>query len=380
MKYIKQFEKFRNEKNIEKVNEEILGSIVNFFKGLWQKAVDEIKKLGKNPSVDQVEEWIDKNPMNPQDDTYVFKGVMDEFTKLQETNVNDQTCLDLIKNILDPQVGCLGKQGLQPLYDNIIKAFGNDTPTIDIIKFAFETIRNRAIKDYKYAGGPDLKVGTDARVDDKKIFIDVKTDSSHLPDFKKVLAGAGQDNKKKKQLTIDWVNKTLVPRLDKYLSEIKNEQIDKYLETVGKEAPEAGPEGGYKVGDTVIYKREKFIEDEWKKITDAEKLKPNEGKMKELQDKEMIGIKDIKEIKGDDVSFEKGDGTLFTKKMDEILGKVEGVKPEGQEDLVKKLGELKTKKPEDIKKVSQYVDFINDEKNKDKIVELDKIINAGEGA
>jgi hypothetical protein len=243
MKYIKQFEKFRNEKNIEKVNEEIFGPIVNFFKGLWQKAVDEIKKLGKNPSVDQVEEWIDKNPMNPQDDTYVFKGVMDEFTKLQETNVNDQTCLDLIKNILDPQVGCLGKQGLQPLYDNIIKAFGNDTPTIDIIKFAFETIRNRAIKDYKYAGGPDLKVGTDARVDDKKIFIDVKTDSPHLPDFKKVLAGAGQDNKKKKQLTIDWVNKTLVPRLDKYLSEIKNEQIDKYLETVGKEAPEAGPEG-----------------------------------------------------------------------------------------------------------------------------------------
>ena len=102
--------------------------------------------------------------------------------------------------------------------------------------------------------------------------------------------------------------------------------------------------------------------------------------MKELQDKEMIGIKDIKEVKGDDISFEKGDGTLFTKKIDEILGKVEGVKPEGQEDLVKKLGELKTKKPEDIKKVSQYVDFISDEKNKDKIVELDKIINAGEGA
>jgi hypothetical protein len=377
MKYIKQFEKFRNEKNIEKVNEEILGPIVNFFKGLWQKAVEEIKKLGKNPSVDQVEEWIDKNPMNPQDDTYIFKAVMDEFNKKPEAN--EQDCLDLIKNILDPQVGCLGKQGLQPLYDNIIKAFGNDTPTIDIIKFAMETIRNRVIKDYKYAGGPDLKIGTDARVDDKKIILDMK-DTTHLPDFKKVILTAQQDNKKRKQLAFDWVNKTLVPRLDKYLSEIKNEQIDKYLETVGKEAPEAGPEGGYKTGDTVIYKREKFVEDEWKKITDAEKLKPNEGKMKELQDKEMIGIKDIKEVKGDDISFEKGDGTLFTKKIDEILGKVEGVKPEGQEDLVKKLGELKTKKPEDIKKVSQYVDFISDEKNKDKIVELDKIINAGEGA
>ena len=377
MKYIKQFEKFRSEKNFEPVNEEILGSIVNFFKGLWQKAVEEIKKLGKNPSVDQVEEWIDKNPMNPQDDTYIFKAVMDEFNKKPEAN--EQDCLDLIKNILDPQVGCLGKQGLQPLYDNIIKAFGNDTPTIDIIKFAIETIRNRAIKDYKYAGGPDLKIGTDARVDDKKVILDMK-DTTHLPDFKKVILTAQQDNKKRKQLAFDWVNKILVPRLDKYLSEIKNEQIDKYLETVGKEAPEAGPEGGYKVGDTVIYKREKFVEDEWKKITDAEKLKPNEGKMKELQDKEMIGIKDIKEVKGDDISFEKGDGTLFTKKIDEILGKVEGVKPEEQEDLVKKLGELKTKKPEDIKKVSQYVDFISDEKNKDKIVELDKIINAGEGA
>jgi hypoxanthine phosphoribosyltransferase len=41
-------------------------------------------------------------------------------------------------------------------------------------------------------------------------------------------------------------------------------------------------------------------------------------------------------------------------------------KPEGQEDLVKKLGELKTKKPDDLPKVSKYIDFISDEANKGK--------------
>jgi hypothetical protein len=54
-------------------------------------------------------------------------------------------------------------------------------------------------------------------------------------------------------------------------------------------------------------------------------------------------------------------------------------KAEGQEDLVKKLGELKTKKPDDIKKVASFVDFIGDEKNKDKIAELEKIMSAEEG-
>jgi hypothetical protein len=47
--------------------------------------------------------------------------------------------------------------------------------------------------------------------------------------------------------------------------------------------------------------------------------------------------------------------------------------------LVKKLGEIKSKKPEDIKKVSSFVDFISDEKNKDKVAEIDKIMSEGEG-
>lgn len=377
MKYVRPFQSYKRHKNMntESLNEELFGAVVNFFKNLWQKVSAEMKKvLGDNPTSDKVEDYIDKNPMNPQDDSYIFKSVIEEFNKKPEAN--EQDCLDLIKNIIDPQLGSLGKQGLQPLFDNLAKIYPKESPTIDIVKYYFERTRNRVIKDFKYAGGPDLKIDpkVEARVDDKKIILDMK-DTTHLPEFKKAILAAQQDNKKRKQLALDWVNKILIPRLDKYVTEVTPEEVNKYIELSGKEPPEAGPEGGYKVGDTVIYKREKFVEDEWKKITDDEKLKPNEGKMKELQDKEMIGIKKIKEIRGEDVSFEDAD---FTKKMDDLLGKVDA-KAEGQEDLVKKLGELKAKKPDDIKKVSKYVDFISDEKNKDKIAELDKIMSEGEG-
>jgi hypothetical protein len=377
MKYVKTFESHRNSKKIESlepINEELLGSVINFFKNLWNKATAELKKIGDNPSVKQVEDWMLKNPMNPTDDTYIFKGIMDEFAKKPEAN--EQDCLDLIKNILDPQVGALGKQGLQAFYDNLLKSFGKDVPTLDIVKYLNENIRNRAIKDYKYAGGPDLKIGTDAKVDDKKIIVDMK-DTTHLPEFKKVILTAQQDNKKRKQLAIDWVNKTLIPRLDKYLSEVKSEDIDAYLKTLGKEAPEAAPEGGYKVGDTVVYKREKFVQEEWNKLTDDEKKKPEEGKMKELQAEE-IGIKKISKIEGDKISFE---GAEFTKTMSDILMKVEAEKAEGQEDLVKTLADVKAKNPDAIKKLDDIAKIYQDpEANKDKIAEIEKQLGGGEEA
>jgi len=370
MKYIKQFESFRTNRNTEIVNEELLGGILNFFKNMWAKAVEEIKKLGENPSPEQVETWVDKNPLNPQDDSYLLKGVMDEFTKKVEAN--EQDCLDLIKNILDPQVGSLGKQGLQTLYDGLLKSFGKEKPTLDIVKFYMETIRNRAIKEYKYAGGPDLKIGTDAKVDDKKIIIDMK-DTTHLPEFKKAILAAAQDNKKRKQLAIDWVNKILVAKLHKYVSEVKDEDVDKYIESVGKEVPEGGPEGGYKVGDSVMYKRDNWeknkAQDVWEKLTDDEKKKPNDGKLKELIDNQSIGIKVIKTVEKDFVRFTDVD---WIKNNDEILGKVEA-KAEGQEDLVKTLGDVKTKNPEAIKKISDVANLYKDpDANKDKIAEIEK--------
>ena len=395
VKYLKSFESFRIQKN-EVVNEELLGGVINFFKNMWNKALDEIKKLGKNPSDDQLQEWIDKNPLNPSDDSYLLKGVMDEFSK--KTDVNQQACLDLVKNILDPQIGSLGKQGMQTLYDGLLKTFGKDLPTVDIVRFYMETIRNRAIKDYKYAGGPDLKIGTDAKVDDKKVIVDMK-DQTHLPEFKKVLLGAGEDTKKMKQVSIDWVSKNLVPRLDKYLSEIKDEQVDAYIKTLGKELPEGGEEGGGIIldwGDVEIEVAE-LSEEEKAKNPGYYKIMKSGSKKIVLKDGEIVLAKisgeakkgvevkltDILRNGNPDASLKDG---YTTGKLERIVNggkEVESYpfseeKAEGQEDLVKKLGDMKTKKPEDIKKVGTFVDFISDEANKDKVAEIDKIIGGEE--
>lgn len=386
MKHLRGYEKFKESRkiseNLNPVNEEILGKLFGGLKELfgkvWDQAVAGMKKeLGKNPEPEKIKGYLDQNILDPNKPTFIFKSVVGKDSPFfKAPTANDQSCLELIGKMLDPVSGGLGsgpEGGLQQLYDDLLKNFGKETPTLDIVKYYLETIRNRAIKDYKYAKGPDLKVGKPAVINPKDINFTL-ADLTHLPDLKKILTTA-KDEKAKRQVTLDWVNKTFLVRLDKYLSEIKNEDVDKYIQSVGKEVPEAGPEGGYKAGDTVIYKRGKFNDDEWKKITDEEKKKPEEGKMKDLQDKEMIGIKKVKEIKGEDVSFEDAD---FTKKTSDLLGKVEA-KAEGQDDLVNTLKDVKTKNPEAIKKLDNIAKMYQEpDKNKDKIAEIDKLIGGEE--
>ena len=130
----------------------------------------------------------------------------------------------------------------------------------------------------------------------------------------------------------------------------------------------------FKVGDDVIYLLKGKSMEEYNQLTDEEKATPTEGRSAEL-----VGVHKIEKIEGDKVTMFDKDGNEFTKTLAEIISKTdvpEEPKAEGQEELVKKLGELKTKKPEDIKKVSSFVDFINNDANKDKIEEIDKIINA----
>jgi hypothetical protein len=368
MKYVKTFESHRTSKNLEPINEELLGGVINFFKGLWTKAMEELKKLGEDPDTTEVKDWIADNPFNPADNNYLFKNVMDEFKKKPEAN--DQDALTLVDSILNPETGVLGKQGLAPLYETLKKAYPPQegepaSSQYATFEYFFNTIRTKAIVQYKFGAS------TDGKVDPKKINIDLK-DMTHLPDVKKLLTAA-TDGKKKKDAIVNWCEKTLFPQLDKFADAITEEEVNKNLESRKIPVPEAGPEGGYKVGDNVVYKREKFDQAKWDALTDDDKKKPNEGKMKELQ-AEAIGIKKISKIEGDKVSFE---GADFTKTMADILMKTEEVKAEGQEDLVKKLSDLKTKKPDDIKKVGTFVDFISDEANKDKVAEIDKIIGGG---
>lgn len=362
MKYVNTFESFKNNK-LQSVNEELLGSIINIFKNMWTKATSELKKLGDNPSLQQLDQWIEKNPFNPTDDTYVLKSVMDEFNKVP--TANDQACLTLIDSILDPETGALGKQGMQSFYDQIIKAFGNNTGPLNVIQYYMERIRDRAIKDYKFAGGPDLKVGEPAKLDPKKKTLGLD-DMTHLPDFKKILKVA-TDDKKKKEATVNWVNKTLVPRLEKYATEVTDDEVNAYLKTKGVETG-----GDYKVGDNVVYKREKFNQANWDALTDDDKKTPTEGKVKAIETKEEIGIKKISKIEGEKINFE---GADFTKLTSDILMKIEVSQVTGQEDLVNTLKDLKTKNPDSIQKIDDISKLYADPVvNKAKIEEIEKII------
>lgn len=448
MKYVKTYENYKKYRNEEVVNEELLGGIINFFKKLWDNIAKDIEALGKSPSFEKIDDFVEKRFFNPSDKNYIFKSILDEFKKKQDANNED--CFKLVDDTLD----AISTTNMQSLYDQLSKFYGKMLAPVEIIKFYFSTARNKAIKDFKFAGGPDTQAGQEPKIDPKLKKLEL-TDTTHLPDFKKILAPTGEDRKKKKEVAITWVEKTLIPKILKYIQEITPEQVEKYLEIKKIPMPEGSPEGGYKIGDTVIYKREKFNQDEWGKLTDDEKKDTENPKMKELQ-KEQIGVKAITKIDDKNVTFMGDDGKEIIKPIEDILMKVEKekeeykvgdtvvykrekfnqeewnkltddekkdqnnpkmkelekeqigikaitkiddknvtfmgadnkeiikpldsilmkleVKAEGQEELVKKLGELKTKKPEDIQKVSKFVDFISNDANKDKIADIDKII------
>jgi predicted XRE-type DNA-binding protein len=393
------------------------------------------------------------------------------------------------KSIMDQIVQKLKAQALKEM-DAVLAKFGgaSGNPQLSIIvktkqdQFEMDYLNSQIA--YLDAAGDKTMVGEISKRRDmisKKIEASMKEfDTAKVIEYKVgdeviyLLKGKRPEeyNKTKKpedQKAIVGVNKIAEINGDNFtLEDEKGEPTIKKIgkEIMGKVEGVESDKVEYKAGDNVIYKREKFSEESWKKITDEDKKKPNEGPMKDLQDKEEIGIKDLKsdvkepnnpegvvefegfnkkvsdllgkiegevteeykvgdnviylkgtdgnsiiinknkfdynalseeekknldegeaaklvgvskieKIDGDKYFFKDKEGKEFTKIKDEIIGKTEAPKVEGQEDLTKKLGDMKTKNPDNIKKVSSYVDFIGKEENKAKVEEIDKIIGGG---
>ena len=396
MKHIKTYESYKKNKNKveEPVNEEFFGAVVNFFKNLWNKAIEELKKLGENPTPEKLDEYIEKNAMNPADDTYLFKGVIDNFKKTPEAE--SETCLKLVGDIIDPATGTLGDQGMGEFIKSLDKLYPKNKKPVEVMRFYLETARNKAIKDFKYAGGPDLKVGQPAKIDPKMVKMDL-ADMTHLPEVKKLLTAAGQDAKKKHDSTLAWVDKTLVPKLIAYVKAIKPEELDAYLET---KKIDSGGGGGSVIldwGDVEI-ELQPIKDHKNGSAYNYQVIKSNSKKLIVKEGEELVTVIEGVAKKGETVKLTKflraGMPLSINGRDDYETGKLERIvvdgkevdnhemgesKPEDQDELAKKLGEIKTKKPEDIKKVNSYVDFISDENNKDKVAEIDKILGSGQG-
>ena len=125
--------------------------------------------------------------------------------------------------------------------------------------------------------------------------------------------------------------------------------------------------GDYKEGDSVIY----LLKGKRKEDYD-EKKKPEDQK-------DVVGVKKIEKIDGDKITFLDKDGkpTIIKTKL-EIIGKSEDV-PAGEnaKKVADSLGKIKADE-EKMGKVATFADFIQNDANKDKLAEIEKILTGGE--
>lgn len=327
MRYIKKYEEHI-------VNEEFLGSLINAFKNLFSKATEEIKKLGENPSMDDLQTWLEENSFNKNSPNFLFKSELDAFNKNPGADV--EKCLGLITDILNT----IGDDNMNAFYSSLLKVFGSNLAPTETIKYYFKTARNKFIKDFKFLG-VDPATG---KIDVAKINTDVTKDTSHLPELKAKLKPIATDEVKCKKATLEWVNGTVVPRLLKYVQDIKPADVEAYLKTKNIEAVKTDTD--LKVGDIVT----------WKSKQGEDVRKP------------------ILKIEEDTLTFEDKEGKEFTKLKSEVVK----VKEDGEvkpEDLTNTLKDMKAKKPENIAKVSNFAKFLSDEANAEKVAEIEKIIN-----
>ena len=332
MRYIKKYESFKDE-NSEPVNEEFLGKLIGGIKNMFKKSQERTNKAKGGKEVEVIYQKyltmitteLAKTAQIDLNVAAASKGDLPAAAGATTNDANAKLAVDTLKKkkaVMDQIVQKIKAMALKEM-DAVLTKFGGASANPQL-KIIIDTKKDQFEMDYLNA-----QIGYLDKAGDKTMVAAISKDRDALS---KKIEGEFKD--------FDTAKAVI-----------------------------------YEVGNTVVYKRDKFKdnEDEWEKITDEDKKKPNEGPMKVLQDKEIIAIKNISKIEGDKVSFEDAD---FTKTKGDILMKVAGdEKEEGQEDLAKKLGDMKAEKPEDIKVVSKMVDFMGDEKNAAEVEEIKKIIN-----
>ena len=158
---------------------------------------------------------------------------------------------------------------------------------------------------------------------------------------------------------------------DNFQNEIKNE-VEKSLtdeevkNMYSKLAADTTGGEEYKVGDSVIY------------LLKGKKKENYDEKKKPEDQKDVVGVKKIEKIEGDKIFFKAQDGEDIIKTKFEIMGKSEaGQGGENAKKAQESLGKIKDDE-EKMGKVATFADFIQNDANKDKLAEIEKILTGGE--
>jgi hypothetical protein len=331
MRYLKKYELFR-----EPVNEEFLGALYNAAKGALKAFLGKISEPFKTAKDEfkkgMAREEVKKSMITKMD--ALLKGATDGINKAE-----DETALNAMREDFRKEI------------DNQIAEFDKEIKTV---KESVNTINEGKVQD--------------ALIGARVAFGMIKKKSAELKlEFDKKYAAA-VDLAGKKKTAIEEIT-TVV---NDFKKTVMNDEIFKKEEAEYKTVNKIVTTPEYKVGDELIYLRKGQQKTAWDALTDEQKKAPTTDPAAKL----IVNVKKVDKIEGDNYTFTGKDGKTIVKTSVDIIGKSgaeTGV--DVTADLTKKLGELKTKSPDELKKVASFVDFINKPENADKYTEIEKIIS-----
>jgi hypothetical protein len=368
MRKIKNYQDFRNQEVA--VNEEFIGALVkgalgklaNAFMAPFKDMAKDFKDLFKEDDPNSIKSVIFSN---------LDKAIDEAQKKIPEIK-DDASLVGVIDNFADTLVQLGNNIG-----KDITTAFGKEkSPAVTELSKAV-ILGSKELDWVGIVGAIDPSKGSTKQ--DMKFKFSKSAYQSEL--------AKGKDLKSKQQIAIkffDNLQKQLRADLDKELSK---EDIEKYYKELQEKSGQV-KEGEmtydkvkefYDKKTPVLYLLKGKTKEDWDKLTDDQKKKPNEKPASDIAGlKEIVALND--QNKPDSVTFNDKDGNPTIKKSyAEILGPAEGVEEQRSEEAkqaAEELGKIKAD-PDKMKKVANFAKFLQDEKNKDKVAEVEKILSGG---
>jgi hypothetical protein len=354
MKHVRTFESFRNNKAVEPINEE-------FVLGLLKGALSKVMAAFGNTFKDMANDF--KNAFKADDPNSIKGIIMTNFNQAvdgAQKNLNDKAVdeagvTDMMNKMIDSLVGLA--TGIDKDIDT---AVGKD-------KSAGAKAVAKAIilgsKEAAWAGIVGLLDPTKGKSGIKTTYkyskMNYDLSLAKLPDLKAKKTAASK--------FLDNMQKDIQSQLDKEFSE---EEIEKLYKDSMDKAKQGGGDDeeilkayGVKTFDELVKKQVSYKRDDF-----DDNKKPEEQA-------DMIATGELRKVDGDNLTIYNDKIKKEIKKAKEDL--LAPAKVAGQEDLVKTLGDLKTKNADSIPKLNDIAKLYADPTaNKAKIDAIEKELGA----
>ena len=361
MKHVRTFESFRNNKAVEPINEE-------FVLGLLKGALSKVMAAFGNTFKDMANDF--KNAFKADDPNSIKGIIMTNFNQAvdgAQKNLNDKAVdeagvTDMMNKMIDSLVGLA--TGIDKDIDTAIDAkLGKDKSAGT--KAGAKEVAKAIILGNKEAGWAGI-VGL---LDPTKGKSGIKTTYKYSKMNYDLTLAKSPDLKAKKTAAskfLDNMQKDIQSQLDKEFSE---EEIQKlYDDSKAKQGGGGDDEEilkayGVKTFDELVKKQVSYKRDDF-----DDNKKPEEQA-------DMIATGELRKVDGDNLTIYNDKIKKEIKKAKEDL--LAPAKVAGQEDLVKTLGDLKTKNADSIPKLNDIAKLYADPTaNKAKIDAIEKELGA----